>query len=146
MKKNLPAFIFGIIFALGLGIAGMTQPQKVLGFLDVFGHWNPSLMWVMVGAILVHSVTYRLVIKRRSPLLAAEFQIPIKKDVDVKLVGGAILFGVGWGISGFCPAPAVTSLVALDPNTYVFVGSMLFAMAVFRFLKRPTNKVVAHAN
>ncbi len=146
MKKNVPAFIFGIIFALGLGIAGMTQPQKVVGFLDIFGNWNPSLMWVMVGAILVHSLTYRLVIKRRAPLLAPVFQIPTQKDIDNKLVGGAILFGVGWGIAGFCPAPAITALVALDPNTFVFVGSMMLAMAAFRILKAPAHKVTTHAN
>ena len=159
MKKNVPAFIFGIIFALGLGIAGMTQPQKVVGFLDIFGNWNPSLMWVMVGAILVHSLTYRLVIKRRAPLLAPvfqrwgvepiyslAFQIPTQKDIDNKLVGGAILFGVGWGIAGFCPAPAITALVALDPNTFVFVGSMMLAMAAFRILKAPAHKVTTHAN
>jgi uncharacterized membrane protein YedE/YeeE len=146
MKKNFPAFLFGIIFALGLGIAGMTQPQKVIGFLDIFGNWNPSLMWVMVGAIAVHGLTYRLLIKRSSPILTATFQIPTRKDIDFKLIFGAVLFGIGWGISGFCPAPAITSLVALDPNTYVFVSSMIFAMALFRFSKRPSNHPVTNAN
>ena len=146
MMKNLPAFLFGLLFALGLGIAGMTQPQKVVGFLDIFGNWNPSLMWVMVGAIAVHSVTYRFVIKKSSPILAATFQIPKRKDIDAKLIIGALLFGVGWGISGFCPAPAITSLVALDPNTYVFVGSMIFAMALFRVSKKPKSETVTDAN
>ena len=144
--KNLPAFLFGLIFALGLGIAGMTQPGKIVGFLDVFGNWNPSLMWVMVGAIAVHSLTYRLVIKRPSPILAGTFQIPTRKDIDVKLIAGAVLFGIGWGISGFCPAPAITSLVALDPNTYVFVGSMIFAMTLFRISKKPAIGSVTDAN
>lgn len=146
MKKNVPAFIFGIIFALGLGIAGMTQPQKVVGFLDIFGNWDPSLMWVMVGAILVHSLTYRVVIRRRSPLLEPVFQIPTQKDIDGKLVGGAILFGTGWGIAGFCPAPAITALVALDPDTYIFVGSMVVAMAAFRLMKASPDKATTHAN
>ena len=87
-----------------------------------------------------------LVIKRRSPLLALEFQIPKRKDIDSKLIGGAILFGVGWGIAGFCPAPAITALVALDPNTFVFVGSMIAAMAAFRLLKAPKNNIVILAD
>lgn len=132
MKKLIPAFLFGFIFALGLGIAGMTQPQKIIGFLDIFGDWDPSLAWVMAGAILVHSITYRSILKKPTPILAQVFSIPKKNDLDVKLIGGAVLFGIGWGIAGFCPAPAITSLASFNSQTMLFVGAMLSGMFFFK--------------
>lgn len=139
MKKNLPAFLFGVIFALGLGIAGMTQPQKIIGFLDVFGKWDPSLLWVMVGAIAVHSVTYRLVMRRSTPIIGEVFSLPKKKDLDAKLICGSVLFGLGWGLAGFCPAPAIVSLITLNTPTVLFTGAMLTGMLIFKLTDRKTG-------
>ena len=103
----------------------MTLPAKVLGFLDVAWEWDPSLMAVMVGAILVHSVSYRLITKRSSPVLAAEFKIPTKRDIDSKLILGSAIFGAGWGLGGFCPGPSLVGLVTGKPSVVVFVISMI---------------------
>ena len=125
------AFIVGLIFAVGLGIAGMTQPGKVVGFLDIFGEWNPSLIFVMIGALFVHIIFYHLVRKRNAPLFAEKFQIPNRKDINRDLILGATLFGSGWGLAGFCPAPAITSLASLQLAPFVFVVSMLGGMWIF---------------
>ena len=132
MKNSLASFAVGFIFAIGLGISGMTQPQKVVGFLDLFGNWDPSLIFVMVGAILVHFVTYRIVRKRESPLLSTQWHVPTKKEITPALVTGSLLFGVGWGLGGFCPGPAVTSLASFELKPLVFVISMLIGMLLFK--------------
>ena len=130
------AFIIGLIFAVGLGIGGMTQPGKVVGFLDIFGDWNPSLIFVMIGALFVHIIFYHLIRKRNAPLFAEKFQIPIRRDINRDLILGATLFGSGWGLAGFCPAPAITSLASLQLAPFVFVVSMLGGMWIFHM----TNK------
>lgn len=130
------AFIVGLIFAVGLGIGGMTQPGKVVGFLDIFGEWNPSLIFVMIGALVVHIIFYQLIRKRNAPLFAEKFQIPIRRDINRDLILGATLFGSGWGLAGFCPAPAITSLASLQLAPFVFVVSMLGGMWIFHM----TNK------
>jgi uncharacterized membrane protein YedE/YeeE len=124
MKVALTSFISGIVFALGLGISGMTQPIKVIGFLDFFGNWDASLAFVMLGAIGVYFVAYRLSRTMRSPILAASFSIPTKRDLDTRLLTGAALFGAGWGLSGFCPGPATTALASGAAPVVVFVASM----------------------
>lgn len=139
MKNGLSALVVGFIFALGLGLSGMTQPQKVIGFLDLFGQWDPSLMFVMVGAIAVHMVSYRIIRKRKSPLLSMRWHVPDKRELSPALIIGAVLFGVGWGLAGFCPGPAVTSLASLSLKPFVFVGSMLVGMLIFRAIDKKLN-------
>lgn len=134
MKTGLAALVVGFIFALGLGVSGMTQPQKVIGFLDLFGNWDPSLIFVMIGAIVVHFVTYRLIRRRPSPLLVSKWQVPTKTDITVALVLGSFIFGIGWGLAGFCPGPALTSLGSFETKPVVFVLAMLVGMYVFKFL------------
>ena len=139
MKNGLAALVVGFIFAIGLGISGMTQPQKVVGFLDVFGKWDPSLIFVMVGGIIVHFVTYKLIRKRKSPLLHSSWHVPTKKEITPALVTGAVLFGIGWGLGGFCPGPAVTSLASFQLRPLLFVASMLAGMFLFRLLDKKLN-------
>lgn len=127
----LTSFIVGLIFAAGLGIGGMTQPAKVVNFLDLFGGWDPSLIFVMIGALIVHSILYRLIRKRKSPLLAEQFHIPNRRDINRDLALGAIIFGTGWGLAGFCPAPAITSIASMQLGPIVFVVSMLSGMMIF---------------
>lgn len=121
------AFANGLLFALGLGISGMTDPGKVLAFLDVGAHWDPSLALVMVGAISVHAVFLRLH-RRPQPYLAEAYDGPRRAPIDRQLVFGAALFGLGWGASGFCPGPALVSLVTLSPGVLVFVVGMLLGL------------------
>lgn len=134
--KGLIALVTGLLFALGLGISGMTQPHVVRSFLDVFGNWDLSLMGVMIGAIGIHAVAYRFIIKRPSPILDVTFQIPTKKSIDWRLILGAALFGLGWGWTGICPGPGIVSLASGEMAFYYFVGSMLLGMKVFQFLDR----------
>lgn len=134
--KGLVALISGFIFAIGLGVSGMTQPHIVRGFLDFFGNWNWSLMGVMGGAIAVHAVMYRLILKRRSPILDSKFQLPQKKDIDVRLISGSAIFGLGWGWAGICPGPGIVSLVSGDLSFFYFVGSMLMGMKLFQVFEK----------
>ena len=136
MKTAIAALAVGFIFAIGLGISGMTKPSKVVGFLDLFGNWDPSLMFVMAGAIAVHFVTYRVIRKRASPLLVPNWQVPTKTDLTPALVIGAVLFGVGWGLGGFCPGPAMTSLASLQSKPLIFVISMLAGMYLFKIVDK----------
>ena len=124
MKSTLVAFLSGLTFALGLGISGMTRPVKVVGFLDFFGAWDASLAFVMLGAIAVYFVAYRLSLSMRSPVLAPGFSIPKRTDLDARLFVGAALFGAGWGLGGFCPGPAITSLASGASPVTVFVATM----------------------
>lgn len=132
MITLLTSFIVGFIFAIGLGISGMTQPQKVVAFLDLFGSWDPSLLFVMVGAIAIHFVSYKLIRKRKSPLFATDWQVPTKKEITPALIVGSLIFGIGWGLGGFCPGPALASLASLDYRPFIFVGSMLVGMILFK--------------
>ncbi len=124
MKTNLASFACGIVFALGLGISGMTQPSKVIGFLDIAGAWDLSLAFVMLGAIGVYFVSFRLSRKMRAPVLAPQFSVPKRTDLDAQLIFGAIIFGAGWGLGGFCPGPAITSLASGSLPVVAFVASM----------------------
>lgn len=139
MKNGLAALVVGFMFSLGLGLSGMTQPQKVVGFLDLFGNWDPSLMFVMVGAIGVHLVSYRLIRRLNSPLLSMTWHVPDRKDITPALILGAVIFGIGWGLAGFCPGPAVTSLASLSVKPLVFVASMLGGMLIFRAVDKKLN-------
>lgn len=128
-------FSLGGLFALGLVLSGMTMPQKVVGFLDILGDWDPSLAFVMVGAIGVHALLYPLITRRNSPVLEDQFQIPSRKDLDPSLLLGAALFGIGWGIGGFCPGPGIVSASSGQSSGLVFAGSMLLGMFLFKLTK-----------
>src|SRR5271170_793749 len=120
----LIAFAAGVIFALGLGIGGMTQPARIIGFLDVTGRWDPSLAFVMGGAVAVTFLLFPLILERPAPILAPRFVLPSKKHLDAPLLLGATLFGVGWGLSGYCPGPALVSLATIARPVLVFVAFM----------------------
>jgi uncharacterized membrane protein YedE/YeeE len=131
MKKSAVAFLSGLIFALGLGISGMTRPAKVLAFLDVTGAWDASLAFVMLGAIGVTAVACRLVLRRAGPVLGGVFQLPRRRDVDRRLLLGAAIFGVGWGLAGYCPGPGLVSLANDHAGSALaFVAAMLAGQAV----------------
>ena len=123
--RLLASLAAGILFGLGLVISQMVNPAKIIGFLDIAGNWDPTLLVVMAGALLVATPAFRLVLKRPQPLFASSFSLPTKTDLEPRLIGGAALFGIGWGLSGFCPGPAVTALVALEPTVPIFVLAML---------------------
>ncbi|EAU40212.1 hypothetical protein FP2506_11667 [Fulvimarina pelagi HTCC2506] len=128
-------FASGLLFGLGLILAGMSNPAKVLNFLDVFGTFDPSLAFVMGGAAVTTFIGYRLAWRRKAPFILSDFQIPTRNDVDAPLLTGAALFGIGWGIGGFCPGPAWTALALAAPGTLVFLPAMLAGMAIATILK-----------
>jgi uncharacterized protein len=132
VRTAAASFGAGLLFGVGLLVSGMTQPAKVVGFLDVLGSWDPSLGFVMLGAIAVHFAAYRLVPRLRGPLWAGGWSLPTRRDVDGRLLAGAALFGAGWGLGGYCPGPALTSVVAGAHQTLLFTGAMLVGMGVYR--------------
>ena len=130
MSSVLSSFVCGVVFACGLGIGGMTQPAKVLGFLDVFGAWDPSLAFVMGGAVTTHAILRALVMRRRGPVFESGFSLPTLTAIDDRLLVGAALFGVGWGIAGFCPGPAIVASGAGTKTAIVFAAAMVMGMFV----------------
>jgi uncharacterized protein len=120
--------VIGLLFGVGLVVSGMSDPAKVLNFLDVFGTWDPSLAFVMGGAVIVAFVGYRLVLKRDRPLLAERFHLPTRTDIDSRILVGPAIFGIGWGLGGFCPGPALTALSLGAIGTLAFVPAMLVGM------------------
>lgn len=134
--SKLTAFIAGLIFGLGLLLAGMANPSKVLGFLDLAGTWDPSLALVMAGAIAVALLPFTLAKKRQQSLLDLPMQLPNKREIDRRLIGGSLLFGIGWGIAGICPGPAVAILLTGHWQVILFVAAMLIGMALFEALER----------
>jgi uncharacterized membrane protein YedE/YeeE len=128
MIVRISSWLARLLFGVGLAVAGMTLPPNVQAFLDVFGDWNPSLALVMIGAIGVHFVAFRLIMRRRAPLFDARFHLPTRKDLDWRLLSGAALFGAGWGLGGFCPGPALTSVAAGSFSAIVFVAAMTAGM------------------
>ena len=139
MKNKFASLFVGLLFSLGLGISGMTQPEKVFGFLDIFGNWNPSLVFVMIGAIAIHLVTYRIILKRKLPLLSNQWHLPTKREVTLPLVIGSFIFGVGWALAGYCPGPALTSLASLEGRPGLFFVSMIIGMIGFKIMDRQFN-------
>lgn len=125
MLKLLTCLIAGALFGVGLAVAGMTNPVKVQNFLDVAGTWDPSLAFVMGGAVLVTLVAFALVLKRSKPWLAERFFLPSAVAVDRKLIAGAAIFGIGWGLTGYCPGPAIASVASLNSEVWLFVPAML---------------------
>jgi len=124
----LASFVCGLIFGAGLLISGMTDPQKVLGFLDLFGAWDATLAFVMAGAVAVAATGFAIARQRTAPAFSARFLWPDPNDIDAPLVGGAILFGIGWGLAGICPGPALVNLAGLSLPIVVFVVAMLAGM------------------
>lgn len=134
---HVVAYLSALVFGLGLGLSGMTDPRNVIGFLDIFGAWQPALALVMVGAIAVHSLSYYLIMKRPTPLLTPAFYMPTKQQVDMRLIIGAVVFGIGWGMGGFCPGPALASIVTLHPDIFVFIISMILGIGFYHYAFKP---------
>ncbi len=134
MIRLAVSFVCGLVFALGLGISGMTLPSKVIGFLDVFGSWDPSLALVMAGAIGVHLVPSIWTLRRGLPLLDRRLHLPEFDRIDARLLGGAALFGLGWGLGGYCPGPAVVAAGVLAPQAVVFCAAMVGGMALWELV------------
>ncbi|CAN5346153.1 membrane protein [soil metagenome] len=137
------AFLSGLIFGIGLIISGMTNPAKVIGFLDLAGTWDPSLAFVMAGAILVGFFAYRFASARDRSLLGQVMQVPTARHIDRRLVLGSITFGIGWGLAGFCPGPAIASLAAGGIKPLIFVLAMLAGMGIFELVDRSSTGEVA---
>ncbi len=135
MRLPLSTFTAGLLFGGGLTISQMVNPQKVISFLDVAGDWDPSLAFVMGGALIVTLIGYRLVLKRNGPLFEDKFRLPTRNDIDAPLIAGAALFGVGWGLAGLCPGPALASASFAGMNAFIFVSTMVLTNFVFRFIK-----------
>jgi len=139
MKKHidtLSSFLVGLIFGIGLILAGMTNPAKVIGFLDITGTWDPSLAFVMGGAILVAIVAFRFAKKRTANFLGGAMRMPTSDMIDKRLVIGSLLFGAGWGMAGFCPGPALASIGTGNPKAVIFVIAMIVGMAIFELADR----------
>lgn len=134
--KAFISFFVGLTFALGLGISGMTRPDIVQGFLDVFGAWDPRLMGVMIGAIGLHLFTYRLITKKSSPIYDSVFHLPKKESLDKRLLIGAVIFGLGWGWAGICPGPGIVGLASGKMPFFIFVASMLVGMKAYQIFAR----------
>ena len=130
LGRPLVALMSGLLFGLGLIISGMVNPAKVVGFLDLAGNWDPSLILVMGGGVTVTTAIFWLVLRRQRPLFETKFYLPTKADLDGRLLSGAALFGIGWGLAGLCPGPALTGLATLEPSVVLFVGAMLIGMAL----------------
>jgi uncharacterized membrane protein YedE/YeeE len=131
--STLVSFLAGLAFALGLGVGGVTRPSIVLGFLDVTGVWNPNLAFVMAGAVTTYALLQRWIVRQARPVLGAAFAVPSRSDLDVALIGGPVLFGIGWGLVGFCPGPAIVALGAGVPEALLFVGAMMAGMLLYEW-------------
>ena len=133
---RIAEFVVGLLFGLGLMLSGMTDPGKVIGFLDLFGSWDPSLALVMGGAIMVGFFAFAVAKKRTTTFLGGVLRLPTNKDLDKKLVIGSVMFGTGWGLAGFCPGPALVSMADGQPKALVFVVAMLVGMLGFELMDR----------
>jgi uncharacterized membrane protein YedE/YeeE len=136
MRETLSGLLCGLVFGIGLVVSGMAYPTKVLGFLDLFGDWDPSLAVVMAAALVVTIPGYLWARRRARPLVAARFQWPTLHEIDGRLIGGATLFGIGWGLVGLCPGPAIVDIASLSPRLIGFVVAMALGMAAHHFWAR----------
>jgi uncharacterized membrane protein YedE/YeeE len=139
----LGAFLAGLVFGIGLILSGMTDPGKVIGFLDIAGNWDPSLAFVMAGAILVGFFAFLLAQRRTRSFLGGAMQLPQRRDIDARLVGGSVVFGVGWGLAGFCPGPALVSFGSGQDKAAVFVAAMLVGMLAYTIAERTSRPSAA---
>ncbi|WP_166415987.1 DUF6691 family protein [Cochlodiniinecator piscidefendens] len=133
--RILTFFAVGLIFGIGISVSGMANPAKVINFFDIAGNWDPSLAFVMGGALLVTFFGYGVVFKKKRPILADEFTLPSQHGIDRKLIGGSAVFGIGWGIAGFCPGAALPALGTGNLDVAIFVGSLLVGIAIARRLQ-----------
>ena len=145
MRRHLFAFLSGALFTLGLAVGGMTEPPKVLAFLDFMGAWDPSLAFVMLGAVGVYGLLYPLSTRRSSPWHCDEFSLPSKRRIDARLVSGAAIFGVGWGLAGLCPGPAWSVLGTGSGTILIFVAAMLVGLLVVRAMETYAAEAVRPA-
>ena len=132
----LAAFAAGLVFGIGLIVGGMTDPAKVIGFLDIAGNWDPSLAFVMGGAVLVGLFAFAFARRRAQALLGGAMHLPQRRDIDLRLVLGSVIFGVGWGLAGFCPGPALVSFASGEMKAAVFVAAMLAGMGIYTAVER----------
>lgn len=137
--KGAAAFFAGLLFGAGLAVSGMTEPRKIVGFLDFFGAWDPTLLFVMAGAVGAYAAALRLARRRTAPLLESAFESPGDERISGKLIAGSAFFGLGWGLSGYCPGPAVVALGAAAGSALVFVPAMLAGMFIYRRLSPDSN-------
>lgn len=136
MSRMVTALLVGLIFGAGIALSGMINPAKVLNFFDIARSWDPSLAFVMGGALIVTAIGYRLVLKRPAPLLDTRFHLPARKDIDLPLLAGAGLFGIGWGIAGFCPGGSIPALGLGEPAALIFVASMVCGIVATQLARR----------
>ncbi|MEM7132240.1 MAG: YeeE/YedE family protein [Chloroflexota bacterium] len=142
MKQNLTALLAGILFGLGLAVSQMIDPARVLGFLDVAGTWDPTLIFVLGGAVGVTVITFRFILRQPNPFFASTFQLPTKQEIDRPLVVGSALFGIGWGIGGYCPGPGITALMIEAWNPVIFVVALVAGSFSYdRIFNQPNQSV-----
>ncbi|MFL6656697.1 MAG: DUF6691 family protein [Massilia sp.] len=132
----ITALLAGLLFGIGLIVSGMTDPAKVIGFLDLAGAWNPALAWVMAGALLVSALGFAIARRRKTALLGGQFHLPTAKLIDRRLLLGSLAFGAGWGLAGYCPGPALASVLTGGVKPLVFVAAMLAGMALFELIQK----------
>ena len=133
--SKIISLVSGIVFGVGLVISEMINPEKVLGFLDLFGNWDPSLAFVMIGALIVSSPLFHIIKNKEKPLFAKKFNYSNNKEVNNRLIVGSALFGAGWGLGGLCPGPAISSIALININSITFVFAMFFGFYLVKFLK-----------
>ena len=132
MNERLMALLAGLLFGFGLSLSQMIDRDRVLGFLDIAGVWDPTLLFVLLGAVAVTVITFRFVLRRPQPIFADQFHLPTKKDIDIPLIIGSAIFGIGWGIAGYCPGPGITALVLGIWNPVLFMVSMIAGSLTYR--------------
>ena len=143
--RLIGSYLIGLIFGVGISISGMANPAKVINFFDIAGIWDPSLAFVMGGALIVTFIGYKFVLKRPAPVLGTAFHMPTRSDLDARLLGGSAAFGVGWGIAGFCPGGALPAIGTGVTEVFVFVGAMLAGIAVSKVIQNRLAGVPAAA-
>ena len=136
MKEKLTILLSGLLFGLGLGFSQMIDRDRVLGFLDVTGAWDPTLLFVLGGAVTVTVIAFRFVLRLSQPILANDFHLPTKKDIDKPLVIGAVIFGIGWGIAGYCPGPGITALVLGIWNPILFMIAFIVGSLAYKWYSK----------
>ncbi len=134
MKNAIIAIFAGILFGIGLTLSGMTDTAKVIGFLDLFGNWNPTLMFVMGFAVATTFITFKFILRRPQPFFADRFYLPTKTQIDYPLILGSAIFGIGWGLYGYCPGPAIAALTYAEPGNFIFVAALIAGSVSQRLL------------
>ncbi|SIO14334.1 DUF6691 family protein [Vannielia litorea] len=140
MKKHILIYLIGLVFGLGISISGMANPAKVINFFDVAGTWDPSLAFVMGGALLATFIGYRVVLRRPAPVWGASFNLPGTRQIDARLIGGSLVFGVGWGIAGFCPGGALPALGTGRIDVIVFVAALIAGILLAKTMQKATAR------